>query len=191
MGNKTSKTRAQESLPDVRVKKQLQNIQHELKKKTGGSHIISKMSDEDLKNLETDEKKLCGQVRLCKIFNIYDGDTATIVFYNEGKLECHKFRVYGYDSPEMRVPKAWDVKKRTTKKKQAKDAKNAFAEYTTGKNLVVDLMGKDKYGRVLGKLYAFPKDISDKLVDLQKYDVCKYMVENNYGYAYEGGKKRT
>ncbi len=41
----------------------------------------------------------------CKVVNVYDGDTCTVVFRHRGKLEQHSVRMLGYDSPEMKPPK--------------------------------------------------------------------------------------
>jgi len=90
----------------------------------------------------------------------------------------------------MRVPKSFSPQKRKNKKQQGIDARDAFSKYINGKTLVVELVGTDKYGRVLGKLFAFPDGIPNK-VDLSKYDVCEYMIDNGYGYAYMGGKKKV
>ncbi len=194
MGNRQT---VDENPPDLRLKKGLQEIKKDLEYKHGFSQALCRMSEEDLEALETPEEKFKGAIKLCRLTNIYDGDTATIVFYNGEKLECFKFRVYGYDSPEMRLPKSWSLDKRAQKKRDAVCAKVAFANFTEGKKLVVDIMGKDKYGRLLGKLYAFPRksgschDISDVLGDMKKYDVAHYMITNNHGYSYTGGKKRT
>jgi len=166
----------------------MRKIRDELNQRKSLSKRLSKMTDRELNNMETNEKKLRG-IKLCRIIDVYDGDTATIIFYNDGKLECHKFRVYGYDSPEMRVPLAWEEKKRKKKKKLAVDARDAFSDYIKGKTLVVELMGTEKYGRVLGKLYVFANGI--QLTDLPKHDICTYMIGGKYGYAYTGGKKKS
>ena len=40
-----------------------------------------------------------------KITDIYDGDTVTIVFNYQNKVYKHQFRMFGYDSPEIKVSK--------------------------------------------------------------------------------------
>ena len=186
MGNKQSSTI---ELPNIRLKTGLQEICHEFQKENSETKALFGMSEKKLSELEMDEKMLEGIVRACRIVNVYDGDTATIVYHNKGKLECHRFRIYGYDSPEMRISSMYTKKKRHHVKKKALDAKKALSDFIKNKMLVVDIMGKDKYGRLLGKLYAFPGDITDKLSELHKYDVCKHMVSNGHGYPYESGKK--
>jgi len=51
----------------------------------------------------TEMFSLEGQYKLCKVVDVYDGDTIKVVFDLNGSLYRWTIRMIGYDSPEMRV----------------------------------------------------------------------------------------
>ena len=173
-------------LYDSRLRERIQKI---VKDSSEENKYLLDMSEKKLACIKPPGEKFKEKVVLCRLTNIYDGDTANIVFVNEGKLECFRFRIYGYDSPEMKVPVKWSKEKRERKKLEAIKAKNELIEFTSGKKLIANIIGKDKYGRLIGNLYAFP-DIYDDSDDFKKYDVCHHMISSGHGYIYKGGKKR-
>ena len=124
---------------------------------------------------------LKGEFR-CKVVDVYDGDTVTIVIYNKGGYEKHKLRMYGYDSPEMK-PSVSDPN-RDEIIAQAKLAKQFIEERVLNEICVFTSMGYDKYGRLLGHLYTtkyLKKDVH----------INALMLAEGHGYAYTGGTKRT
>lgn len=102
----------------------------------------------------------------CKIVNIYDGDTVTVVGGDPNINSVYKYsvRLLGIDAPE----------KRTTnedEKKYAMRAKTWIEEKLTETkdNIVyIDInKSSDKYGRLLAKLYINNICINDELLKLK------------------------
>ena len=87
----------------------------------------------------------------------------------------------GYDSPEMRISK--NDPYREEKKIKAIKAKEYFKNLVMNdKQLVYIKCGEfDKYGRLLGHLYLNKND---------QISVNELMIDNNFGYVYNGGKKK-
>ena len=50
----------------------------------------------------TEMFSLEGQYKLCKVVDVYDGDTIKVVFDLNGSLYRWTIRMIGYDSPEMK-----------------------------------------------------------------------------------------
>tara|TARA_B110000208_G_C11345032_1_gene275270 strand:- start:37 stop:465 length:429 start_codon:yes stop_codon:yes gene_type:complete len=115
--------------------------------------------------------------RLCKVLSVYDGDTITIAIKLETKIYKWKVRMYGYDSPEMKPLKI--LKNRDDIKRRALIAKKALEDKILEKIVTIELLGFDKYGRILGNIYYNNENINE------------YMLKNDYGYSYIGGTKRT
>lgn len=108
-----------------------------------------------------------------KVLSVYDGDTITIGF-KFGNLYCHKqCRIYGLDCAEIRT-------KNLEEKKVGLEAKEFLRGWIEGKIVSIDFScGSDKYGRLLGKVEYNGVDVSEK------------MIEQKFGYAYQGEKKKT
>ena len=123
-----------------------------------------------------------GEYKLCKVVDVYDGDTCKVVFDLNGNLYKWNIRMEGYDTPEMRISRKDPDRKE--KKQKAIDAKMFLKNLIMGDNQLVYIKcGEfDKYGRLLGKIYINEKDT---------ISVNEQMVSNNYGYVYHGGTKQT
>ena len=117
----------------------------------------------------------------CKVVDVYDGDTVTIVLFNKLSFEKHKLRMYGYDSPEMK-PKL-DLPNRDQEISKAKQAKKYLSDLVLNKILKFESMGYDKYGRLLGKLYI--------VNNCSKQEINQLMIDLGHGYPYYGGSKQT
>ena len=115
----------------------------------------------------------------CKVVDVYDGDTVTIILFNKLGFEKHKLRMYGYDSPEMK-PRL-DKENREEEVKKAKLAKQCMIELVLDKIVSFESMGYDKYGRLLGKLFLINY--------CSKNEVNQYMIDQGHGYQYFGGTK--
>lgn len=118
--------------------------------------------------------------KLCKIVNVYDGDTFTACFYyNDNIIKC-KCRTNGYDSPEMR-PRL-NNPNRDLEKEKAKEARQKFIDFSNCEHDLVNIkFGKfDKYGRILAEVYNLETN----------ENVNKMMIKQNFGYEYNGGKKK-
>lgn len=119
-----------------------------------------------------------GRSYLCKVVEVYDGDTCTVVFRNRGRLEQYSVRMLGYNSPEMRPPK--DDPYRSQIIKKAIEAKKALESIILGKIVKIECHKFDKYGRILGVIHTrkslFPYRSS--------VDVNKWMLEVKHGVEY-------
>ena len=98
---------------------------------------------------KTSKFSLDGLVKLCKVVDVYDGDTCRVVFKHNSNISKWNIRMNGYDSPEMRPSKK--LENRDEIKKKAIEAKNYLKSLIMNENQFVYLKcGKfDKYGRLL------------------------------------------
>ena len=83
------------------------------------------------KLLKSDNKtklfSMDGEIKLCKVVDVYDGDTCKVVFKLKNKLYKWNIRMYGYDSPEMRVSK--NNPNRDLIKQKAVKARGLFSKF--------------------------------------------------------------
>ena len=132
------------------------------------------------KQLEKSDKNIkcfsfCNYECLAKIVHVYDGDTVHLVIPQENTKTLIKLkaRLYGIDTPEMRIPE---------QKERAIKAKERLIEMLKKTNNLVNVKcGEfDKYGRVLVTIYSteFSKSLNDILI------------EEGHGYAYFGKTKK-
>lgn len=134
-----------------------------------------------LTNKKTPTFSLENETKLCKVVDIYDGDSCKVAFSLNGDIYKWNIRMDGYDSPEMRPSKS--KPNRDEEKAAALKAK----EYLTGlimndDQLVYIKCGKfDKYGRLLGTLFINKTDT---------VSVNQLMINNGHGYEYHGGTKK-
>lgn len=112
---------------------------------------------------------------ICKVVDVYDGDTCTIVFKWEGKYRKFKCRCNGYDSPEMK-PRL-NVENREEVIIKAKEAKSRLQTLTTGV-IGVKCLQFDKYGRLLVELFN------------ENTSINNIMINEGHGYIYHGGTKK-
>lgn len=117
---------------------------------------------------------------IAKVVKVIDGDTLEIVFYESGIARRMKFRMNGYDSPEMKP--LLSISDRELHKNAAYKCK-VYLEKTILNKIVkvqIDAAG-EKYGRLLGDIYI-------NYVDIGLVNVNKKMIE--YGcMSYVGGTK--
>ena len=86
------------------------------------------------------------------VIKVYDGDTLTL----QGDI---KIRLYGIDAPELN-------------QKGGKLSKNALHEKVYGKQVEFDEISKDRYGRIVAKVY------------IKGEYVNRYMLENGLAWWY-------
>jgi endonuclease YncB( thermonuclease family) len=124
------------------------------------------------------------ETHYCKVLKVYDGDTITIAIKLSKKYVKSSVRMLGYDSPEMKPPK--NQTNREEEIKAAKRAKEALGNLILNKIVKIKLGDFDKYGRLLGTV------IVDKgfLCCQTHLNVNQYMIDNNFGYPYQGGTKK-
>lgn len=121
------------------------------------------------------------KIKLCKVVNVYDGDTCKVVFKLNNELCRWNVRMTGYDTPEMRPPRSQP--NRDEEIRAAKLAKQFLISKIMNINQLVYIQcGKfDKYGRLLGEIF---------LSENSTKSINQLMIEEGHGYAYDGGKKQ-
>ena len=112
---------------------------------------------------------------------IYDGDTCKGIIFHRCKQIKLNFRLFGYDSPEMKPSR--NLNDREKIKKKALNAKNFLADQIGDQVVWAQIRGFDKYGRVLADFYK--KNFS------QSIHINSLMIEKKHGVPYFGGKKST
>ena len=145
-------------------------------------------SDDIVEILKNSTKKtqkfsLEGQTKLCKVEDVYDGDTCRVVFNHNGKIKKWNVRMVGYDTPEMKPSRS--NPNRDTIKQKAKESRDYLKSLIANENdkLVYLKCGKfDKYGRLLGYVYIKEDDTES---------VNEMMIKNNHAYEYHGGTKKV
>ena len=121
------------------------------------------------------------KIKLCKVVDIYDGDSCKVVFDHNGILNKWNIRMNGYDSPEIRP--SLKLKNRDEIKKKAIEAKEYLKSLIMNENQLVYLKCSkfDKYGRLLGDIFINKDD---------NESVNEIMIASEYAYEYHGGTKR-
>jgi endonuclease YncB( thermonuclease family) len=108
-----------------------------------------------------------------QVIKVYDGDTITIASklpYDSSPLYRLSVRFNGIDTPE--------IKGKTADEKQvAREARDALAGLIMNKQIRLENVESEKYGRILADVY---------LGDLH---INKWLSENRYAVAYSGGTK--
>ena len=118
--------------------------------------------------------------KMCKIVDVYDGDTVRGVFENNGVYNKWTIRMFGYDSPEIRPSRK--LENRDEIKRKAKESRDYLKSKILGKTIFLHCLDFDKYGRVLGNIYTD---------EFGKKSINDHMIEMNYGYPYFGGTKKN
>ena len=143
--------------------------------------------------VDTPEFTLLGTECYARCVYAYDGDSPTIVIPLFGGMFKFHTRMHGIDTSEIRS---------ALNKERAVRARNRLLELVTKSSVTgiankadivsllasdvflvwVRCLGMDKYGRVLVQMSASPEDTKD---------FAQILIEENLGYAYGGGRKRT
>lgn len=142
---------------------------------------------ETIEELEQCDKNNCKFftfccVHLAKVIYCYDGDTIHCIFKHNDVYQKFRIRMNGYDCCEMKPSKKIESKIRAELIVKAKEAKARLEELILGKNVYLFCDGLDKYGRILGTV-RFVNDV-------ESVSVNQMMINEGYGYVYEGGTKR-
>jgi endonuclease YncB( thermonuclease family) len=141
------------------------------------NHTINNFRDELLKcDNNTEMFSLEGQYKLCKVVDVYDGDTIKVVFDLNGAFYKWNIRMLGYNSHEMRV--STNNPERDTIKNLAIAERDFLRELIFNENQLVYILcdGFDKYGRLLGTVYLNEKDT---------VSVNQLMIDNHKGVVYD------
>jgi micrococcal nuclease len=134
--------------------------------------LISSCSTTSIKGKEKDN---FGSIAKAEFVKNYDGDTITVNIKGVHPLIGNNIsvRIYGIDTPEIRS-------KESCEKEKALKAKNLVYKILS-KAKVVSLkeVKRDKYFRILAKVYADGVNLS------------KILIDKNLAYPYFGKTKRT
>ena len=131
---------------------------------------------------KTQKFTLDGCSKLCKVVDVYDGDTCRVVFNHNGHINKWNIRMNGYDSPEMRPSKS--LPNRDEIKAKAKESKEYLKSLISNSDeqlVYLKCGGFDKYGRLLGEIYVNQDDTES---------VNNIMIKDGYAYEYHGGTKK-
>ena len=124
--------------------------------------------DHDIDN--TPSFSLTGKQCLCRIVDIYDGDTAIVVFEFHEKFIKMTIRLYGLDTPEIRTLDIKEKEKGYLARQSFLDLmcpENHPLEVGSSRNDVQDYFRQnivlgwiecfhfDKYGRLLGNIFTY------------------------------------
>jgi endonuclease YncB( thermonuclease family) len=121
-----------------------------------------------------------GRRFLAKVVDVYDGDTVRVCFFYRGELVQYRARMAGYDSPEMKPPKA--DPNREAEKAAAVAARAALAEKAGGKLVYIECGEFDKYGRLLITAFAQAGARNGE-------NINAWMLACGHGVPYDGGRK--
>jgi endonuclease YncB( thermonuclease family) len=124
-----------------------------------------------------------GRVVTCRVVDVYDGDTCTVIFEHGAEMIKYKVRCMGYDCAEIK-PKL-NNPNREEEIRLAKLAKARFIELLGPDRLVLlKCLEFDKYGRILGYFYPLGSDVTSVDASLNVT-----MIREGHGRPYEGGTK--
>lgn len=123
---------------------------------------------------DTPDRSIRDHKAWANVVYVYDGDTCHIVINYQNVLTKLKCRVNGIDTPEIRTSNPEE-------KAHAIRAKERFIELTQDRLVWVHVLNNDdKYGRYLVKFFIDSEEV---------HAIDRIMIEENYGYAYDGGTK--
>ena len=120
-------------------------------------------------------------VTKCKVVNVHDGDTISIVFYLNGVPMKTHFRMLGYDAPEIKPIKT--IENYDLHKKAGIVVQQIIEKKLLGNIFWIKFCKEEKYGRTMGEIY----ELCDN-ADSEK-SINKWMIDNKCGKKYDGGKK--
>ena len=131
---------------------------------------------------------LNGKILLCKVVDVYDGDSCKVVFRFNKKYYKWNVRMNGYDSPEIKISK--NNPNREQLKKIGIEAKNYFIKLLNFNNknnkqlFYIKCYKFDKYGRLLGELYNNYHNAINNMSSINND-----MIISGNGVPYDGGTK--
>lgn len=109
------------------------------------------------------------------VVKVYDGDTITIASrlpYEHSPMYRFSVRLTGIDCPEMKS-------KNEAERKLALQAANMLQEKIMGKEVELQNMGTEKYGRLLADVFLDGEHIN------------QWILANGFARPYDGGKKES
>lgn len=132
------------------------------------------MDWENINNAPSFSKCLIDKIVDAKIVSVYDGDTVKAIFPLNDVLYKWNCRLIRIDTPEIRT-------KCQIEKKHGYLVRNILRDKILNKVVKLKCGDLDKYGRLLVEI----------LCDNETCNVNDWLIENNYAFAYDGGKKQS
>jgi micrococcal nuclease len=114
------------------------------------------------------------------VTNVYDGDTFTLVAklpYTDSPLYKFKVRIAGIDCPEIRG-------KSQEEKDAAQAAKKEVMELILYKEVILENVGLEKYGRILSNVLVKDENNPNNLIN-----IGQHLLNKNLAKIYNGGTK--
>lgn len=118
-----------------------------------------------------------GNVIVGQCVKVYDGDTVHFVVNYNGQWVKRRFRMMGYNSPEIRG-------KTEDEKRRAIAARDYLASRLLNKKAVLYLHDFDKYGRVLCDVYLIEDESKLSMCNIFKHHINAEMIEKGHGVRY-------
>ena len=155
--------------------KNILTMQHRNFLATQFIHMVNVMKRLFLTLLFFSNSLMSDDIIINDIVRVYDGDTITINIANIPKVFGEKIgvRLKGFDTPELRG----SCKREKDLAKQAKKYMEKIVY--SGYPLKLKEVGRDKYFRLLGRLYVNNVDVAD------------LMISSRLAYTYNGGTKQS
>lgn len=133
---------------------------------------------EQIKNATkaTPEFSLDGMTCLCKVVDVYDGDSIKVVFFVNNILYRWSLRLFGINTPELRPSRSIENRDEIIQKaKESRDfLKNELEKYDN--MIYIKCHDFDKYGRVLAEIFP------NKTLD---YSFNQMLLDTNHAVVYE------
>lgn len=113
-----------------------------------------------------------------KVIDVYDGDTIVVAMEVFSSVSAFRLRLAHINTPELKPPASTINRDDVIIK--AKSAKEFLARAVLGKIVYVEILGFEKYGRLLAEVY------------MNEYDqvtVNQRLLKAGHATPYEGGKE--
>jgi endonuclease YncB( thermonuclease family) len=154
-----------------------------------------------IKNNDVSEFSLKNKEFICKVVDIYDGDTCKIIFYDNSSQSFIKYncRLIGIDTPEIKPLKTKENREsEITKAKQCRNKlislcckhenvnEENYKDVLSNHGNLVKIICHDfdKYGRLLVEIFSITEDNNEKNISFN--DI---LINDGLAKAYDGGKK--
>jgi endonuclease YncB( thermonuclease family) len=154
-------------------------------KNTNSKKVVSSIIDD--KNLDVTDilmlekaKPFIPPINKGIVTNVYDGDTFTIVAklpYTDSPLYKFKVRIAGIDCPEIRG-------KSQEEKDAAQAAKKEVMELILYKEVVLENVGLEKYGRLLANVLVKDENNPNNLIN-----IGQHLLNKGLAKVYNGSTK--
>ena len=128
------------------------------------------------------------QVKVCRVIDVYDGDTITVIFEHFGVFNKWKVRLLGINTPELRPSRS--IENRDEIIEKAKQARDFLKSLIMNPNQLIYLecFDFDSFGRILGNVYLYfdysnPSNNTNP-INQEKIMVNKIMINQGHSIEY-------